>query len=1174
MERSLDLGLLVAALGGRTGLPSAQELQQLMAEMEVQLFLRRPELDPQLLDAAWYLHGVASVDRARERYTPQRQRQAFAVSSHIFDLALQQEGWPVPEQLSLGFAAAIGYRRGGRDPNATAIMNRLRDLIVTDPPVAAHADTLPLEAGLAFLGFQTRTLFSWFDTWRGQLATLARESALADLSSTILGPAQLIVLGSDDLLTFFTDGSRGRLERGQARLLRVVNLDGVPEDLNARWVAAHLLALADEAYAGSLWNPEVIPPSVPGQVRRAFTVGTPPVLTLWEPQRDLLTADRSPFDPEVRRMVLAVPTSGGKTLLAQLLAVEQLERTDCAVCYVAPTRSLCREVRQAMSSRVRMLQKETGTEKPDFSSGLADWLDLLNFLDPGPPPDVEVMTPERLANQLRHDPAAVLDRFGMFIFDEAQHLKETGRGFILESTIAMLDYLTRESHHRLVLISAAMGNAGAIAQWISPAGQLPLLHESAWRGPRRLHAVFTTDARWEKTSVHKIKVTKATRWPYRHTTELSGLIRLRLANGNTTRLTTSEDTGWRLVRKAKTADRYPDETQKDSASTRQYKIAADMIGLLGRAGSVLVVASTRDQAQQLAESLAEAGEEQPALTATVDFVRGQLGVDHPLVETLRAGVGFHHAGLPTEVQEALEQAVRDDILPFLTCTSTLTDGVNLPVRTVVIYDTPYEGQPDDARLRGARLVNAIGRAGRAGKETEGWIVLARAAAPSERDFTDLDPDADTLAVTSSLTTEEALEELAALEAALRDDEDAIFRDAGRVTTSFTSFVWLMLTIEEEYGNEPDTIDIADIVDSTLAAVQSRSARRRYSRVARAVQNQFQDADTTARRRWARTGTSVGSARTIDRLASRIVATIVARANRGLTDDISDPEFLLQLPRIFEALLDLPEAPAWRFRTTIRGDDIDVDPAEVLHDWLRGVELAQLAKTHLAAATTASWRVEQMVDAVTSHFEHYLSWTVGAVVELVNLKLADRGITTPLCPEIGGYIRYGVDDPTALILMTSGIRSRRLAHTIARDLPDDLPSNPDSLRTFLAPKGVVGWRDEYAATPSEILDLLEFARLRRRSLLRALLENGTVNVDLPEISRGGRFRRLTLEPQRNTPEPAPLAVYDGDELIATVASQDHADLDEILDTGIGITLAIDTDAEPPTLTITLTLRDSD
>jgi superfamily II DNA/RNA helicase len=1173
VERSLDLSLLTAALGGRSGLPSAQELQELMAQMEVQLFLRRPALDPQLLESAWYLHGIASVHHARERYTPQRQRQAFAVSSHIFDLALQQDGWSPQDQLSLGFAASIGYRRGGRDPNATAIMNRLRGLIVLDLPVTAHVTTLPLEAGLAFLGFQTRSLFTWFGTWNRQLAALARQSALPDLGSTILGPAQLTVLGADDLLTFFADGNRDILERGRARLLRVINLDGVPEDLNARWVAAHLLALSDEAYAGSLWNPQVIPPSVPGLVRRAFTVGTPAVLTLWEPQRDLLTGDRTPFDPDIRRMVLAVPTSGGKTLLAQLLAVEQLERTGCAVCYVAPTRSLCREVRQAMSSRVRILQKETGADRPDFLSGLYNGSELLDYLDPGPPPDVEVMTPERLANLLRHDAQRVLDRFGMFIFDEAQHLKESGRGFVLESSIAMLDYLTGDTDHRIVLISAAMGNAGAIASWISRVGEAPLLHESAWRGPRRLHAVFTTDARWENTTVRQIKVTKSTKWPYRHTTELGGLIRLRLADGKTTRLTTNEDTGWRLVRKAKSADQRPPETEKDSASTRQYKIAADMIGLLGHAGSVLVVASTRGQAQQLAASLAEAGQEHPALAATIDFVRGQLGSDHPLVEALLGGVGFHHAGLPTEVQEALEQAVRGDILPYLTCTSTLTDGINLPVRTVVIYDTPYDGQPDDVQLRGARLVNAIGRAGRAGKETEGWIVLTRAAAPSERDFTDLDPDADALAVTSSLTTHDALEELAALEQQLRADEDAIFRDQGHATANFIGFVWLMLTVEEERGTEPDELDVADIVDSTLAAIQSPPARRGCLRVARAVQRRYLAADPTARRRWPRTGTSVGSARTIDHLASRIVAAIVSRAQRGEDDDLSDPEFLLRFPLVLKTLLELSEAPKWRFRTTTRGADIDSDPAPVLRDWLRGVQLAQLAEKHLAAATTASWRIEQMVDAVASHFEHYLSWTIGAVIELVNLQLADRGISEPLCPELGGYIRYGVNDPNALILMTSGIRSRRLAQTIAQDLADDLPSNPDSLRNFLAPMGVAGWRARYTATASEILDLLEFARLRRRSLLRALLENGTVALALPEVSRGGPFRRLVVEPQRDTPEPAPLAVYDGDERITTIAAQDHADVNQILETGLGTGLAINADADGPTLTITLTLRDS-
>ncbi len=74
--------------------------------------------------------------------------------------------------------------------------------------------------------------------------------------------------------------------------------------------------------------------------------------------------------------------------------------------------------------------------------------------------DVEVMTPERLAHLLRHDAPDVLGRFGLLIFDEAQLVQEPGRGFTLESTIALLHHLTRQSNHRVVLLSAALGNAG------------------------------------------------------------------------------------------------------------------------------------------------------------------------------------------------------------------------------------------------------------------------------------------------------------------------------------------------------------------------------------------------------------------------------------------------------------------------------------------------------------------------------------------------------------------------------------------------------------------------------------------------------------------------------------------------------------------------------------------
>jgi hypothetical protein len=1160
--------LLRDALAGRSGIPTAEELQRLLGEVEVALFLRSNELPEGLIDAAWYLHAVASVDHARERYSVARQRQAFLVSAHIFDLALSQEGWSASQRLSFGFGAAIGYRRGDRDPNATAIMHRLRSDILVDQPVLDHIDTLALEAGVAFLGFEARTLFTWLATWRRQLNTIARLVELDDLTTTAYGTSHLVVLGADDLLAYLTRGDQDRLNRGRDRLRTAATGAAGPGELDARWVAAHLLAFSGEAEAGSLWNPSVVPPQLPDLVRHAFSLGSPPVLTLWSPQRELLTEARSPFASDTRRMVLSVPTSGGKTLIAQLLAVAYLATGTRSVCYVAPTRSLGREVRRAMANRIRILQKETGADQPDFPT-----LGELLFGEEEVPAEIEVMTPERLAHLLRHDADAVLSRFGMFIFDEAQLIKETGRGFTLESVIAMLHYATRDSDHKIVLISAALGNAGAVAQWISPQDDA-LLHQSQWRGPRRLHAAFSTDPDWDSTRAEKVR---SSAYPYRIITDLGGLIRLRLADQRTAELSVESDIGWAMVRKAKTPALRQRGLLRDPArSTPLYRIASEMITLLGHAGSVLVVTSTRADAERLARGLAEHLQEDPAFASLADFVRLQLSDDHPLVDTLRRGVGFHHAGLPIEVLEALEDAVRSDTLPYLTCTSTLTDGVNLPVRTVVIYDQNYDWQTDDAQLRGARLVNAMGRAGRAGKETEGWIVLVRPQPPSEADFRDMAPTDEDLAVTSTLITAEALESFSDIERQLRADADALFQPAAGTAANFISFVWTMLSAEETAGADPDTVDLDEIVDATLAAQQSTAARRRCRRIAATVRRAYVASDPDARRRWPRAGTSIGSARTIDGMARRIATVIRTREQQGTIGDIADPLRAIRLmATAIERLLQLPENTAgWRFRVSPRGNDIDVKPADLLLDWLTGMSLSDLAQEHLHQISDPAYRVAQMVGAVTSHFEHYLAWTVGALIELVNIGLEAADSDVRLCPELGGFIRYGVRDTRSLILMASGVRSRRLAHAVVADAPVDLAATQEDLRYWLAGMGVTQWRTRYQASASEVLDLLDFTRLRRRSLLKTLLETGAVQIELPasaaELPQW--TGPLTLEPVRGEPHPAPLAVYGEDQLVASVNAADHADLANILDTGLTTNLQIDTGVDPALLRLTLAFPD--
>ncbi|MFD0883962.1 hypothetical protein ACFQ08_05250 [Streptosporangium algeriense] len=382
-----------------------------------------------------------------------------------------------------------------------------------------------------------------------------------------------------------------------------------------------------------------------------------------------------------------------------------------------------------------------------------------------------------------------------------------------------------------------------------------------------------------------------------------------------------------------------------------------------------------------------------------------------------------------EVLEALEDALRADTLSFLTCTSTLTEGINLPVHTVVIHDENYAGMPPDLRLKGPRLVNAAGRAGRAGKETGGWIVLVGADRPSDADFADL-------TISSVMTDDETFAELATSEEQARDDQDAVLRTASADAADFVSFVWFYLADAESRGISPAEADIealttallADPPYSTLLVALARQGRDLYQRT-----------DPSARRRRPRTGTSIGSAQKIDRLAHRI-ARLLLQSSPEQAEALRQANAAMEVltaSKALEELLALPEnTDPWRFRATSAGADIPVPVHDVLLDRLHGLTYAGLADKHLVPVHDTSRRVEEMVDAVTGQFEHFLTWTAGALVELVNALLIDADSDRRLCPELGSYIRYGVDDRRALAPVLNGLRSRRLAREVTRQMPAD------------------------------------------------------------------------------------------------------------------------------------------
>lgn len=1111
MDRALRFEDLADALGGghpEGALPTVEELINLIAEVEVRAFVGPDEIDNQLIEAAWYLHAIASAANAGDLYTPIRQRRAFRVSAHIFDLALDTPNSTILERLTFAFAAQVGYRRSDLDPNATAIWRRVdRDLIdseqVIDQPDDADAGPFEsnpsvgrafsltaIRAGVAFLGLDFNRVSELLINWKSQIARTRVLLEMDTLLSTMFGPGEQVVLAVEDLVAFLRYGEAYRLDTARAALQSVVDLTAGEGDHDARWVAAHLLAIADGMETSSIWS--VLPPDSPDELAQAFTIGDPPVLTLWPPQRDLLRrTEMNPLDPATKRLLLSVPTSAGKTLLAQILICHHLATGIGDVCYVTPLRSLGREMRQALASRLRILQKALGNDLPDFAS--ADLNELLRFFGSGGN-TVEIMTPERLAQMLRRDPDGVLSRFSMFVIDEAHLVAQPSRGFLLESLLSLLS--TTDS--RLILLSGVMGNAQQVATWLDASSE-KVLFSSSWRGPRRLHGILNSTILWD---TERMSTTKSKTHPVRKEYDVVGTLRIKPAESAVSKLSTSRESPLGVKRFEYTATG-TNRRNASQGSTPFYKICARAAKALLHAGSLLMIVSRRDYARSAAETLAEGMARSARTDDLVGFLVERIGAEHPLVDCVRKGVGYHHAGLPVDVLSALEQAIRSEDLVALIATTTLTDGVNLPVRTVLISETTYPTQDPAQRLDAARLLNAVGRAGRAGRESEGWIVLALQQAPRDTDFDQLRPADDDLEIQSTLMSETAVEQLSEAEALLSASADALFELADSATADFASFVWFVFSAQQRLDSLSKGRDILQAVQRLLGFAQmSEELAERWMAFAHRVLDIYDGTNPESRHRWVAAGTSIGSARTLEALAVTVAEYTQSAYPVAIYEDASqilsvdETLAILASADCFNALLALPESgKVWRFKPSPGGAaTLDVPVIPALKAWMSGLDMPDLSAVLLPTVTDAAWRLEQTVDATSGAFEHFFSWTIGAVIEQANERLEDVGSPTRLPNDLAYMVRYGVDTPQAVDLLIRGVQSRRLAYTVGKRAADN-GQDLQQMLTWLRDLHIEGWVTEFGTTSREINDLADVTREASTSLIRQFLSASEATAEL-------------------------------------------------------------------------------
>jgi superfamily II RNA helicase len=149
--------------------------------------------------------------------------------------------------------------------------------------------------------------------------------------------------------------------------------------------------------------------------------------------------------------------------------------------------------------------------------------------------------------------------------------------------------------------------------------------------------------------------------------------------------------------------------------------------LAAKQAPVYVVHFTQASAVERAQSLMSINvctrEEKDAIADLIGGFRFTAGFGRTLSRLVRHGIGVHHAGMLPKYRRLVEQLAQAGLLKVICGTDTLGVGINVPIRTVLFTAlTKFDGTKV-RHLKAREFHQIAGRAGRAGYDTAGTVVV-------------------------------------------------------------------------------------------------------------------------------------------------------------------------------------------------------------------------------------------------------------------------------------------------------------------------------------------------------------------------------------------------------------------------------------------------------------------
>lgn len=403
-------------------------------------------------------------------------------------------------------------------------------------------------------------------------------------------------------------------------------------------------------------------------------------------------------------LFIQLPTGTGKTKSIELLVRSRVLANRChRAIVVAPLRALCSEIAKELKDGlgdVACVQHATDAFEVDT------WLGVNSSI-----PEVLVFTPEKLSFVLHHSDLKA-ENVDLFIFDESHLIDNVSRGPSYELLLA--EIMALRGNAQLVLISAVTSNPDKLSEWAFSDSSKYTKNDGI-ESTEKTVGFFSQEAG------------RIDFFQYGSSTDLSYFLPYRVPIRS-----------FSLPSNKEGATFFPDL----SASAKRRKsgdLALFYSIQLAHGGSSAIYIPKSNNVWAFHERIAE------LITFGLDFSQivstsnpeelgrfARLFVLHYgenciFSKSASSGILPHFRTLQGAIKQATEYAMRKNAVRCVSCTSTLAQGVNLPIRYLLITDR-FNGF-EYATVRDFQ--NLIGRTARAGKYSEGSIIVCDAELESQ-----------------------------------------------------------------------------------------------------------------------------------------------------------------------------------------------------------------------------------------------------------------------------------------------------------------------------------------------------------------------------------------------------------------------------------------------------------